>query len=676
MPEELNRMNLNDNFSNIDDDIEVKDNFVENKIAFINKFKKSSNTANSTIDDNSNVANKNIAILNAEIHKPDNIRISRAMVMDKLKELYPDFNAKRYIRDLEDHVIYKHDESSFAGAISPYCVSVTMYPFLIDGIKGLGGLSASPKNLKSFCGIFCNMIFAISSQFAGAVAVSEALLYFTYFCKKEWGPDFYKRADEVVETTYDGKRRTILKEIQQYWQQIIYTINQPAAARGFQSAFVNFSYFDKPFFEGMFGEFYFPDGTQPDWESLKWIQMEFMKWFNEERLKTVLTFPVETVTLLYKDGKFLDEEMFNFVCDEYARGHSFFTYISDSVDSLSSCCRLKNKLQTKEFSFTNGNVGIQTGSKSVITFNLNRLIQAWYRKEVERREDSFKFDDSCYPSLKKYLTKLLDRVYKYHHAYNELLWDMYDANLLPAYRAGFIDLNKQYLTLGLNGLNQAAEFLGIKCDVNDKYAKFCQEIFSFFKEQNELHRDKTSKHQLMFNTEQVPAESLAIKNYNWDKEDGYWVPEDTNLYASYVFKPNDLLLTVLDKIKLHGKDYIGDFLDGGSACHINLDSHLSSKQYKHLLEYASKNGCSYLTFNIPMTECDECGHIVNSPVKECPKCGSDHLSYATRIIGYLTKIKSWNDGRKKEFESRIFNHLDSDDSGDGEYIKYNKFKAK
>lgn len=316
----------------------VEDEFVRNKIEFIERYKKAANTANATIDDNSNVANKNAAILNSEIHKTDNARISRAMVVNKLKELYPDFNAKRYIRDLEDHVIYKHDESSFAGAIAPYCVSVTMYPFLMDGIKGLGGLSASPKNLKSFCGIFCNMIFAISSQFAGAVAVSEALLYFTYFCKKEWGDDFYLRPDEIIERPKNSEPRTILKEIQQYWQQIIYTINQPAAARGFQSAFVNFSYFDKPFFEGMFGDFYFPDGTQPDWESLKWIQMEFMKWFNAERLKTILTFPVETVTLLYKDGKFEDEEMAQFVYDEYARGHSFFTYISDTVDSLSSCC--------------------------------------------------------------------------------------------------------------------------------------------------------------------------------------------------------------------------------------------------------------------------------------------------------------------------------------------------
>ena len=665
--------NVNDPVTTIDN---LEDEFVRNKIEFINKFKQASNTANATIDDNSNVSNKNIAILNAEAHKSDNIRISRAMVVNKLKELYPDFNSKRYIRDLEDHVIYKHDESSFAGAIAPYCVSVTMYPFLMDGIKGLGGLSASPKNLKSFCGIFCNMIFAISSQFAGAVAVSEALLYFTYFCKKEWGDDFYLRPDEIIERPKNSEPRTILKEIQQYWQQIIYTINQPAAARGFQSAFVNFSYFDKPFFEGMFGEFYFPDGTQPDWESLKWIQMEFMKWFNAERLKTILTFPVETVTLLYKDGKFEDEEMAQFVYDEYARGHSFFTYISDTVDSLSSCCRLKNKLQTKEFNFTNGNVGIQTGSKSVITFNLNRLIQMWYRKECDRRDGSFLFDDSCYPSLKKYLSKLTDRVYKYHHAYNELLWDMYDANLLPAYRAGFIDLNKQYLTLGLNGLNQAAEFLGIKCNVNDKYSKFCQEIFSFFKEQNELHKDKTSKHHLIFNTEQVPAEALGVKNASFDKNDGYFIPDDAEIYTSYIFKPNDNTVSTLDKIRMHGNEYIGQYLDGGSACHLNLDSHLSSKQYELLLNYAAKVGCSYLTFNVPNAECQDCGFIAKQPFDKCPKCGSTRVDLYDRVIGYLTKVKNWSSGRQKEFVTRVFNHLDENDCDErtAEYVKYKQFK--
>lgn len=316
----------------------------------------------------------------------------------------------------------------------------------------------------------------------------------------------------------------------------------------------------------------------------------------------------------------------------------------------------------------------QTGSKSVITFNLNRLIQMWYRKECEKKDiENFEFNESHYPSLKKYLSKLTDRVYKYHHAYNELLWDMYDANLLPAYRAGFIDLNKQYLTLGLNGLNQAAEFLGIKCNVNDKYSKFCQEIFSFFKEQNELHKDKTSKHHLVFNTEQVPAESLAIKNYAFDKQDGFSVPDDTNLYASYVFKPNDPTLSVLDKIRMHGKEYIGEYLDGGAACHANLDSHLSASQYRHILNYAAKVGCNYLTFNVPNSECDECGYITKVPIKECPKCGSKRISYYDRVIGYLTKIKNWSDGRQREQKTRVYNHLDEHDTGDDEYIKYKTF---
>ena len=633
------------------------DHFVEEKKAFIRKYKESSNTANATVDDNSNVANKNIGILNAEIHKSDNIQTSRSMVMDKLRELYPDFNAKNYVKDINNHIIYKNDESSFAGAIAPYCVSITMYPFLTNGIKGIGGLSAAPKNLDSYCGMFCNLIFAVSAQYAGAVAVSEALLYFTYFAKKEWGDDFYKRPNEVIGRS-QNKEKTILSQIHQYWQQIIYTINQPAAARGYQSAFVNFSYFDKSFFDGMFGNFYFPDGSQPDWESLDWIQKEFMKWFNEERLRTMLTFPVESATLLYKDHKFVDEEMFDFVCEEYARGHSFFTYISDTVDSLSSCCRLKNKIQTKEFNFTNGNIGVQTGSKSVISLNLSRIIQDWFNKTYPDGVDcDWVMSDKDYISLKKYINKILERVYKYHTAYNELLWDMYDAGLLPVYKAGFIDLDKQYLTIGINGLNQAAEFLHISCTDNENYSKFCREIFSNIKQQNALHK-VTEGHKLTFNTECVPAESLAIKNYNWDKEDGYWVPEDTNLYASYIFKPNDTEMSVLEKIRLHGKDYIGDNLDGGMACHINLDHHLSKEQYKKLLTYAAEQGCSYITFNIPNCECDECGFIAKQPFAECPHCGSKHISLYDRIIGYLTKIKNWSDGRQKEQKTRVYVNYD------------------
>ena len=494
--------------------------FTDNKLNFINKYKDSNNTANATVDDNSNVNGKNIGILNSEIHKEDNIQVSRRMVVEKLRELYSNFDAKQYIRDLEHHIIYKHDESSFAGAISPYCVSSTMYPFLINGLKNIGGLSASPKNLDSFCGMYINFIFAVSAMFAGAVATPEVLLYFTYFCKKEWGNDFYLKADNII-TTNGGREKTIRSQIHQYWQQIVYSINQPSAARGLQSAFVNFAYFDKEFFKGMFGGFYFPDGTKPDWESLNWIQKEFMQWFNAERLKCMLTFPVESFALIYKDNEFKDEESAKFVAEEYARGHSFFTYISDTVDSLSSCCRLKNKIKTKEFNFTNGNMGIQTGSKSVITLNLNRIIQDWWNTKeakeynvditevISKTEvivDCYRIGDKIksIKSLKEYITSILDRVYKYHIAYNELLWDMYDANLLPVYKAGFIDLNKQYLTIGLNGLNQAAEFLGISCNDNKEYKDFCQLIFSIIKENNTKNKGKFNNHVLTFNTECVP----------------------------------------------------------------------------------------------------------------------------------------------------------------------------
>lgn len=628
--------------------------FVNGKMAFIQKYKKSGNTADATIDDNSNVASKNIGILNNEIHKSDNIDINRGMVMRKLKELYPDFDAKTYIRDLEHHIIYKHDESSFAGAIAPYCCSISMYPFLNEGIKDLGGLSASPKNLDSFCGMYINLIFAVASQFAGAVATSEFLVYFDYFARKEWGDEYYLNPDVKI-TDHSIREKTIRKQIHQYFQQVIYSINQPAAARGMQAAFVNFSYFDKPFFDGMFGTFYFPDGTQPHWESVKWLQKEFMTWFNQERLRTIITFPVESVTLLYKDGKFQDEEMAEFVAEEYSRGHSFFTYISDSVDSLSSCCRLKNKIQTHEFNFTNGNMGVETGSKSVITLNLNRIIQDCDKAYGLRRNGGWRENSSF---LKDYLTEILGRVYKYHHAYNEILWDMYDANLLPAYKAGFIALNKQYLTIGINGLNQAAEFLGMKCTDNEEYKEFCQTIFSTIKEQNTLHNSSNRvKHKLTFNTECVPAESLAAKNYNWDKEDGYWVPGDTNLYASYIYKPNEDL-SILEKIRLHGKDYIGDYLDGGSAAHLNLDHHLDKEQYTKILHYAAENGCQYFTFNIPNCECEDCGFIAKQPFTTCPKCSSTHVSLWDRIIGYLTKVKNWAEPRRIEQKTRVYENVE------------------
>ena len=605
---------------------------VKSKISFIERYKRSDNTANATIDDNANVSSMNVAVLNSEIHKEDNIEVNRGMIMSKLKELYPDINPKIYLQDLNSHIIYKNDESSFCGVLAPYCASISMYPFLKNGLREIGGLSAAPKSLDSYCGMLINLIFAVSSQFAGAVAVGEALLYFDYFARKKWGDEYYKSECN-------------LKEIDQKFQQIIYSINQPAGARGGQSAFTNFSIFDRPFFDVMFGNFSFPDGSKPKWTSFCFLQKFFMQWLNNERLKCILTFPVVSVSLLYKDSEFVDQDMARFVAKQYSNGDSFFTYISDSVDSLSSCCRLKNKLTTREFNFTNGNLGIQTGSKSVITLNLSRIIQDWTKSTgLDTTFESWK------QNLEQYLCDILQRVYMYHNAYNELLKDVYNADLLPVYKAGFIRLNNQYLTIGINGLNQAAEYLGLQCNNNEDYKEFCQTIFSIISNFNKLHRSKD----IMLNTEIIPAESLAVKNYNWDKADGYWTPDDTNLYASYVFKPNDPEISIFDKIILHGREFIGDYIDGGSACHINLDEHLSEDQYMKILHFAAENGCQYFTFNVPNSECQSCGHIAKTHFDKCPICESEDIVDYDRIIGYIKPITSWSNSRRTEQKTRVY----------------------
>lgn len=596
-------------------------NNVERNLQFIDNFIKSDNTANATIDDNSNVSTHNIAVMNTEIHKEDNKETNIRIWYNKIKELYGKELAEQFIVDLNT-ICYAHDLSSQIGM--PYCVAISLYPFLLNGIKDIGGLSAAPKNIDSFCGLFINLVFSIASQYKGAVATPGVLLCMDYFLRKEWGDDYYIKNDVIITSDHCLRKMTIKSQIHQYFQQICYSLMQPSGSRGNQACFWNLSIFDKPFFDTMYGDFYFPDGTKPKWESLSWLQKDFMHWLNQERLKCILTFPVVSLCLIYQDHKFLDEDLYQFAAQEYSEGDSFFTYISDSADSLSSCCRLSSKISKPQFNFTNGQLSEMTGSKNVITLNLNRIIQDWCKSiggvpTVGNQHDSLKF----------YLIDILERVYKYQIAYNEILKYLHKNDLLTVYNAGFIDMKKQYLTIGINGLNQAAEYLGMKCNKNKDYEDFCSFIFSTIKEQNTLHKTDDC----MFNTEFVPAESAAIKLYNRDKKDGYWTPNDTNLYASYIFKPNDQNISVLDKLYLHGNSVCGDNLDGGSAAHIGLDSHLSKEQYLKIIKYAAEVGCKYFTFNVPNSECDDCGYITKVPIKECPKCGSKNISYYDRVIG-------------------------------------------
>lgn len=604
-------------------------------VNFIKKYAKAINASSgSEVDANANVENKNITTCMGEIPKKQIIGTNRLLMHDKLTEMYGEDVANKYIAQLESHEIYKHDETS----ILPYCVSITMYPFLFGGLKEIGGISTAPTNLQAFQGSFINLVFAIASQFAGAVATPEFLTYLDYFIRKEYGNDYYLKANEVV--TSGLRPKTIDKIITDGFEQVVYSMNQPAAARNFQSVFWNIAYFDKPYFDGIFGDFVFPDGTEPTWESVSWLQKRFMQWFNKERLKTVLTFPVETLNLLNDGTKSVDEEYADFQAEMYANGHSFFTYTSNSVDSLASCCRLKNEIQDNVFSYTLGAGGVSTGSKGVLTININRLVQNTIKDVNEPREIILE-------KIAKAVDEQVEYCHKYLLAFNSIIQDYFNARLLPIYDAGYISLEKQFLTIGINGFVEGAEYLGIDISPNDEYFKYGESILKPIYDSNKKARTK----EVMFNTEFVPAENLGVKNAKWDKEDGYFVPRDC--YNSYFYKVEDETCNLIDKFILHGNK-LTQYLDGGSALHANLEEHLTKEQYKQLQNVAIKTGCSYYTYNIPNTICNDCGHISKHKLNKCPKCGSENLDYATRVIGYLKRVSKFSEARIKEAKERYY----------------------
>ncbi len=597
------------------------------RLKFLTDYMQASNAATgSKYDANANVEHKNIATLIGELPKSSFIRLNRKLLTDRIKKMYGKELSDEYIDKLTHHFIYKNDETSLAN----YCASITMYPWLIGGTSSIGGNSTAPTNLKSFCGGFINMVFMVSSMLSGACATPEFLMYMNYVVGLEGGQDYYKRADEVVDLSL--KKRTIDKVITDSFEQIVYSLNQPTGARNYQAVFWNISYYDRYYFDSLFGNFYFPDGSQPDWEGLSWLQKRFMKWFNEERTKTVLTFPVETMAMLTENGECKDKEWGEFAAEMYSEGHSFFTYLSDNADSLSSCCRLRNEIQDNGFSYTLGAGGVSTGSKSVLTINLNRCIQYAVNHNLDYKE---------------YLSHVIDLCHKVQLAYNENLKELQKNGMLPLFDAGYINLSRQYLTIGVNGLVEAAEFMGLKINDNPQYLEFVQTVLGLVEKYNKQYRSK----EVMFNCEMIPAENVGVKHAKWDREDGYFVPRDC--YNSYFYAVEDDSLTVIDKFKLHGAPYI-EHLTGGSALHMNLEEHLSKDQYLQLFKVAAKEGCNYFTFNIPNTVCNDCGHIDKRYLKECPVCKSKNVDYLTRIIGYLKRVSNFSQARQAEAERRYY----------------------
>ena len=977
---------------------------IKERLDYMRKYSSSTDNASSSseTDANANVSMKNVANLEGEVYKTTNRIIQRQRMKDKLNELYPEL-AKKYEEDLENHIIYTHDEAS-TPVLKPYCMAVTLYPLMTEGVGNIDGITpTAPNDISSFSGQVTNLAFLLSSQCKGAVAFGDYFVALNYYVVKEFGDSWYEKLDCQSTTEHHLILRTIKDVIEKGMKQFIWGVNQPAGNRSYNSPFTNVSWYDKYYFESMFGEFYYPDGSKPLWKQIDTLQRMFMELMREIRLIKPITFPVTTMALVHNNKEYLDNEYKELCAGEWAKGGSFFCYTSDNPTSLASCCfskdtkflwkastsgvhintfeeflklpykgvkenfkvfhngswvegkvvelknrpmykvktfnnkefimsdnhinvtytgekstsnlttedylmfstatlcevtevsenltyeqgfvigsflgdgsfrttikdtiyqleisqneekykktmkifniankqlgnsnkctlkgivnnkypvslcskelvsfiikwtnwqrgvesstkelnlncllqsvefrkgildgwyhtdggnsnrcystskkliecmevlctslglqtiidisdrtdesvvirgeeynrnyplyclrwyaeanhrcnktkdkswkkknnsifwkiksiepidykdniycvqcdnqdepyftlpcglithncRVLNEMSDNTFSSTTGMTGVMTGSCCVITLNLNRIMQNCDAAYGLKQHGGWK-DNSYF--IIQYLKEILDRVYKYHIAYKTMLYDLEDKKMLAASNGGYIYMKKLYSTIGIIGYSEAAQYLGMEISNNEEYKEFLQLILGTIKEQNKLHSIKDKKRPFLFNTEAVPGEGLGVKFYNWDKQDGYKVPEDQNLYNCYFYNPWTEDSSVLDKIKLHGKD-INSFTDGGQACHLNLDTHLSKEQYLKLLDVVMKEGCNYFTFNIPISECQDCHHVVNAPITECPICHSTNIAYYTRIIGYLTKVNNWSNERQKEFLKRKY----------------------
>lgn len=636
--------------------------FVKERIDYMNQYSQSTDNAasSSETDGNANVTMKNVANLEGEVYKTTNRIIQRQRMKDELNILFPEV-AKQYETDLDNHIIYTHDEAS-TPVLKQYCMAVSLYPLLTEGVGNIDGVTPSePNDLQSFSGQITNLIFLLSSQCKGAVAVGEYFIALNNYVVKEFGDKWYEKLDCEASSPHCLIKRTVRDNILKAFKQFVWGVNQPAGNRSYQSPFTNISYYDHTYFTSLFGEFCYPDGSKPEWIAIDTLQRMFMKWFNQIRLKQVLTFPVETFAMVHNGDDIIDLNYKQLCAEMYAEGHSFFTYISDSADSLASCCRLRNELAENTFSPTSGLTGVMTGSCNVITLNINRIVQDWALTHTLNGTPLIKgkklIDNPLRVTviendLKNYVTRILERVYKYHIAFKTMLYDLEDKGMFAASNGGYIHISKLYSTIGINGLNEAARFLGMKVSNNPEYIEFLQLILGTIKEQNKLHSIHDRKRPFLFNSEVVPAEGLGGKNYKWDKEDGYVVPEDENLYNSYFYNAHDNT-SILDKFILHGHQTY-QYTDGGSAAHINLEDHLSKEQYLKLIDFAIANGTNYFTFNIPNSKCEDCGKIIKSPIDTCPCCGSHNITQYTRVIGYLRPTKAFGSDRQQEARNRIY----------------------
>lgn len=470
-----------------------------------------------------------------------------------------------------------------------------------------------------------------------AVGLPDFLIYAYYFYRKDQENGYMGITD------WDKYRN-------QAFQEICYRLNQPFLREGVQSAFSNINIFDRPYFEALFGSKQYPDGSYIiDYEDdIMEFQKRFMEVVSNIRSVNMMTFPVLTISLLKKDGKFVDEEFAKWGCRHNMKWADSNFFISDSVTSLSNCCRLKSNVKDLGYFNSIGGSALRVGSVKVNTINLARI--------AYESEGSESFKETYFSILHDKVNLCLEALDRVRH----IIQRNVEKGLLPNYAEGLIDINTQYNTIGILGLYESVQTFGGtvidefgNTDYTPEGLQFAKDILAKINEYKEEFRDK-EKCTYMINVEAVPGERAAAVLMQKDMEFFPNEKYDLPLYGNQ-WIPLAVKCTLDTKIKLSAA--LDDACGGGSIAHINIDAPFNNFDVAwKMLNKVSDAGVSYFAF---CTKISACKHNHGFYGDVCPVCGEKKETTYQRIVGFLTPERTYSKERKAEFKMRQWADLNS-----------------
>lgn len=592
---------------------------------FIDNFIDSSTVADASVDGNANVGHKDIVTLINEMPKPHQKLLSFNKIYYEINKKYGFKTANDWLRAEWTKALYLHDANT--ASFIPYCYAYDLKDLAEKGLYFIEGFNAEPpQHLETFIDFLKEFISYTSNRCSGAVGLPNLIPYMYYFWRKDVKDGFYTISPE--------------KYAKQQIQRFIYAINQPYVRDGIQSAFTNTSVFDHLYLEALFGGSEFPDGSFmiDDIEGIMDFQKLYMETMSEIRSKNMFTFPVSTISLIKKNGKFLDEDFAKWACMHNMKWNDSNIFADSSVNSLSNCCRLKSNIEDLGYFNSIGSTALRVGSVKVNTINLARLALE-------------------HPNEKEYLVALKDITelnLKCLDCVRTIIKRNVEKDLLPNYKYGLIDLKTQYNTIGILGIYETLKSFGyIEYDELGN-AFYTEDAFRFGKKIFEvIHNTKYQfglDKDYMINIEAVPGESAATKLQIADTllyPDK--VVDDLPLYGNQ-FIPLGIKTTLQERIRIAAA--FDDFCNGGSILHINIESPFTNfEQAWNMLNYITDQGITYFAFNTKIQACKK-NHAFYGTI--CPICGGKVETEYTRIVGFYTPIKTWSKERKEEYKMRIW----------------------